>query len=92
MKSIFSELPNHIIIKILHENKINHQKDIYKERCDDMLDELDNVIHHMKNRYQNFFRLSKQQFIDEDNFRTKWCLAAIHNLKYYEDVSDTDDY
>tara|TARA_R110000803_G_scaffold160802_1_gene224652 strand:- start:2072 stop:2359 length:288 start_codon:yes stop_codon:yes gene_type:complete len=95
MNNIFSQLPNDIIIKILHENKINHIKDkqdlLFKDTYDDLMDEFDDVLHSMKNQYENHIGIAptKLWWFIENDYSSLWCLTHIHNKKL---LVDDDDY
>jgi len=92
-KSIFSNLPNNLIMKILDHKRIEEERlkqiRIHKAKSFRIHLELNQVYHYMWNKYEEFKYKRYNDFINED-FTIRWHLTAIKNLRQYE--TDSDDY
>jgi len=90
MESIFAKLPNDIIIKILHENKINKQIEYNKHLFSDVLCEMTG-----KAGYIDYDEDSHEpiDFINvyDDPFRLLSILRNEKNPEHYAFMSDSSD-
>jgi len=92
-KSMFSNLPNDLIMNILEHKRIEEERikqiRINKAQAFRIHMELNQVYHYMWNKYDEFKFKPYDNFINED-FTLGWHLTAIKNLRLYE--TDSDDW
>ena len=89
-KSIFANLPNQLIMKILEHKKIEEEKDLNKILFSKVIDEINLNTNRMWKHYDTISNKHFHDFMNQD-YTVGWCLASIYNSKFYVDDSD-DDY
>ena len=89
-KSIFANLPNELIMKILEHKKFEEEKDLNKNLFNNVINEININTHRMWIKYDEIKCKDFNNFMEQD-YSIGWCLASIYNNKFYVETSD-DDY
>ena len=99
-KSIFANLPNHLIFKILDEHRFEKETRINKAKILGLHLEFNRHLSHMWNQYDEYRFKPYDNFITDD-FTLIWLFARIRNSKIevtyssseeeYDDTSSDED-
>jgi hypothetical protein len=88
-KSIFANLPNELIMKILEHKKFEEEKDLNKNRFKKVMYSIHLNTLRMWRHYDTISIKKYDDFMEQD-YNIGWCLASIYNSKFYVDDSDDD--